>query len=78
MKYIIYHISLNQLKYIHVAVQKPPRWCPWISTTESDLNSFSSARNRFCNHFSLKAQLKERLDEEKLKYRPRITQEKKV
>ena len=32
-------------------MQKPPRWCPWISTAKSDLDSFLSARNRFCNHF---------------------------
>ena len=30
---------------------EPPRWCPWISTTNSDLDSFLSVRNRFCNHF---------------------------
>ena len=35
-------------------MQKPPRWCPWISTAKSDLDSFLSARNRSCNHFPSK------------------------
>ena len=39
------------LNYPVGTMQKPPRWCPWISTTKSDLDSFFSARNRFCNHF---------------------------
>ena len=35
-------------------------------TAESDLNSFSSGRNQFCDHFQTQPQstLKERLDEE--------------
>ena len=51
-------------------MQKPPHWCPWASTDGSDLDSFSSARNRFCHSaatihpLSLKIRLKERLDEE--------------
>ena len=35
-------------------MKKPPRWCPWISTAKRDLDSFSSARNRFCNQFPSK------------------------
>ena len=36
------------------SMQEPPRWCPWISTAKSDLDSFLSARKRFCDHFPSK------------------------
>ena len=51
---------------------KPPQWCPWIPTAESDLKSFSLASNRFCSCSSLKAHLKEILDEEEEEEAPAI------
>ena len=44
-------------------MQKRRRWCHMISTAKSDLNSFSSARNRFWNHFP-QTKFKGRFDEE--------------
>ena len=50
-------------------MQKPPRCCPWISTAKSDLDSFLSARNLFCEALSLEADLRERLDEEDIGFK---------
>ena len=48
-------------------MQKPP-WCPWKSTAKSDLDSFDS----ILQQLSLKAHLRERLDEDEA-YRGKST-----
>ena len=54
--HLVFFLSI--LTYVFESVcpsmQKPPRWSPWISTAESDLNSFLSSRNRFCDRFPSK------------------------